>query len=390
MKPLWHSSILIISVVFVGLSGKLIPQEPAEVELPFATEEVTGRHVVTLRHKMTYNVEEKQLSWERLEAELSDDARLSVFPDTISLKEGEPKSFRVLLTVKDGRVEAQPTVVDSDWRTPIQVRLEPRDVRWNDPLVMGDGIAIAGSIVMDTRLDSKPMRWISEIDIESVSIDRLETGTYELSNFAGEGSWDRPNWEIERASVEIFGGLITLSGEGRWGTNEEPRVSLLVQGHGVALQPLLRAFNAPRADQVQARIGGAMKLEAVGRDWNVLNMQIYSEEGTVFLDRRLIYDLLAPAFAEVLTKEQVDEALNNAFGDAQMIPFDQMSLGGALSPDQLVMELPLRNEALNLDIEPRVDRELVWDAYDFLRKMGLENIKSRSFGLENEATVEPQ
>jgi hypothetical protein len=363
---------------------------PEAVDLPFATEDIEGRKLVTLRHKASYNLETKQLSWEVMEADLQGAAKVVVLPGSVSLEEGQPKNFHARLEVRGGIIESQPEIHDEFWTARTQIQLDPRSLRWNEPLILGDDIALIANLFIDTREPEMPIRWIPHLDLHSLTIGRLETGTYLLQNFTADGIWTSPQWKLDNASGEIFGGMIIASGQGRWGTNLTPQVSLDLQGHGVALQDLLRAFNSPRAGQVQARIGGAMRVEAEGRDWRVLNMEFYGEEGTVFIHRQLLYDLLAPSFTEALKKEDVEKALNSVFGDAQMIPFDEMRISGSLSPGKLNMKLPLRNEPLNLLIEPQIDRELVWDAYDFLVKMGLENIRSREFEVEREnPTAQP-
>jgi hypothetical protein len=236
-------------------------------------------------------------------------------------------------------------------------------------------ISLAGQIGIDTRLTTGPLKTLKTLNLETLTVDSLQAGVYDARNLELRGAWDRPRWTLDRFEAEAFGGRLWAFGNGEWGTRERPLVSLEVGAEGIDLQDLLKTFKVARADQIEARVRGRVHLVADGRRWSVLDLDLVGEENTVRLSRELLYEILSPSLTQVLTRKQIDDALDSAFGPQEMIPFRELSFEGGLRPKTLNLRLPLENEVLDLDIEPQIDRELLWDIWDELAKIGMDNIR---------------
>jgi len=351
---------------------------PAD-RLPFSTEETTGSLEIVARHRISWNRKSRELKWHRLNVEIPQVARLEVDPGSYTPGSTENLTLGLHLEVHDGNLDAQWTLRgDETWTAPTDVRLGSRNLTWKDPRVDVQQVSLAGHVAVDTRLTTGPLETLQTLELNQFNVASMKAGGYDARDLALRGAWHRPRWTLERFEAQTFGGRLWASGEGNWGTRERPSVSLEVGAEGIDLQALLKTFKVARADQIEARVAGRMMLEAEGRNWRVLSLDLVGEEGTVKLSRQLLYDILSPSMSEVLTKKQIDEALDSAFGREQMIPFRQLSFEGGLRPETLNLRLPLQNEVLDLDIEPQIDRELLWDLWDELSQIGLDNL--RGFG----------
>lgn len=373
---------LLLGFILIALPFRTTAQEvvPAD-RLPFSTEETTGSLEVVARHRISWNRKSGELKWDRLNVEIPQVARLEVTPGSFTPGAAEDQTLGLHLDVRDGSIETQLTLRgDETWAAPADVRLGSRNLTWKDPRVEVRQVSLAGRLAVDTRLDSGPLKTLKTVELNELRIASLQAGAYDARDLALRGAWRRPAWTLERFEARTFGGRLWASGHGEWGTRERPVVSLEVGAEGIDLQDLLKAFKIGKADQVEARVAGRMLLEAEGRNWKLLNLDLVGEEGTVKLSRQLLYDILSPSMSEVLTKKQIDDALDSAFGRQQMIPFQRVSFEGGLRPETLNLRLPLQNEVLDLDIEPQIDRELLWDLWDELTQIGWENLRGLGSG----------
>ena len=346
------------------------------LQLPLSTQETSGPLTLTVRHRIEWNRPAGTLSWRRLEADLPGEARLSVVPGFFDLRSTETQQIGLRLQMRDGSIEADPLIaIGKDWSSPVRIQLQPRDVAWVDPEVRATSLSVDLRAELDSRLLEGPLRTLQRLDVFRIEVKSVTAGLFEIRDIEARGRWLRPSWTLEEVRASAFSGRLRIEGEGVWEAGSPPLVSLALELEGLDLHELLRAFNIPKADQIRARMSGSMHIKAEGRSWEILDFDLHADEGSVYLDRQLIYDILAPSFSEVLTQEQVAQTLNSVFGDAKMIPFEEMSFRGSLAPDALRLRLPLRNEALDLDIEPRIDRVLLWDIWDKLIETGLENVR---------------
>ena len=343
-------------------------------DLPFSTSETTETLPVKIRHKVRYHIKTGAVDWDLLEVDVGQDAHLILAPGSFDPAAEGLRRFEVRLDVKDGWIEAQSEIDREAWATQATIKLDPRDVRWNDPLIEVKGLAIDGGIALDSRLDMGPLVMLDRLNLSPLKIDSIKAGAYESSDIVIEGLWNRPTWLIQEFEAAIFGGWIEMIGQGQWGTSEPSRLSLAVEVLGVELQQVLQSFNFPRADQIQARVDGDGEIEVEGEKWKRLNFNLRGEKGSVFLTRRLIYDILAPSIVGVLTTEAIDFTLNGFFGDAALIPFDEMSIAGSMDEDILRIQLRFVNDALVLSVDNNIEEAIVWDAWNKLIHSGLKNV----------------
>lgn len=348
---------------------------PAGAQIPFEADETSGPLKLVVRHRVEWTRRTGRLSWDRLEAELPGRVRVSVDPGWIDPTLPEATTISLQVDFIDGRLRADSQLrIDRTWASTIEIALDPRNVAWKDPPVRATGIALDMTIEVDSRIVKDPLRTLRTFELRSLRIDSIQAGPYRVEAIEARGGWRRPNWRIDRFSARGFGGQLEISGEGFWGTDAPPRVSLLVRSDGVDLHALLAAFNIPRADEIAGRLEGRVRVEIEGRRLIRLDVDAGAAEGTLFLSRELLFDILAPQFGESLTREEVDRVLADSFGDAAMIPFDRSALSGSLTEESLALDLRMENRPINLRIEPVVERALLWDTWDALLKAGIENV----------------
>lgn len=349
--------------------------------LPFSSEETTGSLEVVVRHRLTWNRSSGAVSWDRLNVEISELAQIEVEPGSYQPKAEVDQKIGLQMAVRNGRIGAEVTLrPDGTWTAPIQTVLGPRDLQWKQPRVDVRQVALAGNLGLDSSLTDEPLKGLRKLNLAPLKAESLSAGVYEARDVEIRGAWSRPEWLLEHFEARTFEGRLVATGRGVWETVDRPVVSLEVEVEDVDLNALLKAFNVARADQIRARVRGRARLESEGRDWKVLDLDLVGMEGTVFLSRKLLYDILSPSLTEVLTRKQIDDALNSVYGRKQMIPFEELGFEGSLRPRSLNLRLPLRNEVLDLDIEPQIDRELLWDIYDELVEVGAENVRGAQAG----------
>ncbi len=356
--------------------------------LPFRTAETaagtTDSLVLTLRHRVEFDRTANTVTWEQLEAELPERIRVSVAPGQYSLDEATTNTAQIRIDVVDGYLEAEPRLIGAeDFDIPFSLKLEPRDIDWTTPPIEGRGIAVEADFAIDSALADANLPLLARLDLRSLKFDRLHAGLYEIENFAMQGHWDEPEFRLESLRANVFGGELTISGHGRWGTDEDLRLSVDMQVEGVDLTEMLVAFAIPRAAEIRATISGSLHLETLGREWRKLDLDVHGHEGTVYLSRPLLYDILGERFGAGVPRPVIDVTLDGVFGgDEDMIPFREMAFQGSLAGDKLRLVLPLRNDALDILIEPRVDRGLLWDIWDRLVEAAAKNIRADGVKIE--------
>lgn len=354
--------------------------DDSPINLPFSTEETSGELALTIRHKIHWNRGSNTVSWERLEAELPEGrTSVSLLPGAYELEKEEAQQIGIRITVRGGSVEADPEFQREDhWSSPIRFDLaEPRDFEWNNPEVRVIGITVDGDLTVDSRLTEGPLRMLAKLELRRLEIAAVESGIYRVGRIVMEGSWLRPNWTLDRLGGDLYGGRIEITGDGEWGTIDHPLVSLEVRFEGVDATRLLQDFNIPRAGEVRGKLMGSVKLRSDGRHWEVLDFDLRGEEGSVYLDRELIYDIPGLIVEGGLTQEDVDLVLDGSFGDAEAIPFEEVGLAGGLTEETLRLRVPLKTVGGNLDIDfqPRIERAILWDIWDAALGAGLENVR---------------
>ena len=53
-----------------------------------------------------------------------------------------------------------------------------------------------------------------------------------------------------------------------------------------------------------------------------------------------------------------------------------------MSAVELSVVIPIRNEALNIDFEPRVDRALLWEIWTYLKDAGLKDVQMADWKID--------
>jgi hypothetical protein len=182
-------------------------------------------------------------------------------------------------------------------------------------------------------------------------------------------------WQVERLRLAAFGGRLALVGGGWTGQPRPSDAATTLTLERIDVQALLRFLEVPRAGEIEARLGGGIYARVTGGEWSGLALHLETEPGSVRLSRGLIKELLGGALDSKTIEERVEPTLKQYFGDARMIPIDSLRIDGTLGDAQLTLKIPIHNEALSIDFEPRVDRALLWQAWDYLKDAGLRDLE---------------
>ena len=143
-------------------------------------------------------------------------------------------------------------------------------------------------------------------------------------------------------------------------------------------------LNLPRTGEIEATIDGDLAIGISKGEWNHVRVNITGQPGTVRVSRRLLKEILVDYLQNAITQQQLDETLGAFFGSDPMIPLDDLTLEGDLNSQALTLKIPLRNKALNILIEPRIERNLLWDICNYvIRNLGLGRIQGINTSFSN-------
>jgi hypothetical protein len=147
---------------------------------------------------------------------------------------------------------------------------------------------------------------------------------------------------------------------------------------------LMRALKLPRAGELEGRMSGSLAVQVAGGEWRRISLRLRDEPGTVRLSRQMLKDFIAlsykasPGLAQTLSPQRIDAALDGAFGKGTaMIPLEGVAIEGELSSRTLNLKIPAHNQALNLLIEPHIERKVLWDAWRRFKPAGFVRIESK-------------
>lgn len=184
----------------------------------------------------------------------------------------------------------------------------------------------------------------------------------------------RSRWRVDQLNVATFGGSATFTGRGEIGGGQSADVRTTLTLQTVDVQRALRFLQVPRAEEIEARVSGSVYLHILNGDWAAIEVDLYTEPDSVRLSREVIKTILGGSLQPDLIEQRVEPTLTAHFGAARMIPIRSMRIRGRLDHAVLTLAIPLRNDALNIDFEPRIDRAGLWALWEFLRDAGLRDM----------------
>ena len=182
-------------------------------------------------------------------------------------------------------------------------------------------------------------------------------------------------WDLDRLRFEAFGGRLGLTGRGTIQIGEPSDVATTITLEDVNVPEVLRFMKLPRWREVEARVDGRLAIEFRASEWRRLDITLQTRPGTFRLSRRLILDMLANYLPGAITAEQIDMAFDHYFEDAEMIPLADAAITGSLTGRRFDVHVPIRNEALNVELETRVDRATLKLAWERLLRPILERVQ---------------
>jgi hypothetical protein len=189
------------------------------------------------------------------------------------------------------------------------------------------------------------------------------------------------SWETGNTSLKLFDGTLQVHSHGciRPIPMDDRPATITLQSFDITTSTTLKSVDVrkimtvldlPHADEIMALLSGHLQVRFHNGDWQNLDLELYGDPGTVFIGRKLIHTLLTNQLTTILKPEQIDAVLDEKYENRSMIPLEDMVLKGRLEGEKLLMSIPLHNPALKIDIDPRIDRSFIWDAWDLVREKG--------------------
>ncbi len=173
-------------------------------------------------------------------------------------------------------------------------------------------------------------------------------------------------WDLDRLRLEGFGGRLGLAGRGTIQIGAPSDVATTITLENVNVPEVLRFMKLPRWREVEARVDGRLAIEFRGNEWRRLDITLQTRPDSFRLSRRLIKDMLANYLPGAITAEQIDMAFDHYFEAVEMIPLADAAITGSLADRRFDVRVPIRNEALNVELETQVDRatlKLAWERF---------------------------
>jgi hypothetical protein len=183
------------------------------------------------------------------------------------------------------------------------------------------------------------------------------------------------DWTLDRLNLLIFDGMAHITGRGVTDATEPSDVSTTLTMTRIDVRRMMQFLNLPRTGEMEARVSGALGVEIRAGDWARLTVDLKAEPGTAYISRPLLNDLLTPGLGPE-TMAQVDEIITRFFGTDLMIPLEGLTLTGALDRQVLALRIPVRIKTISALLEPRIERDLLWEIWKYLRNAGLKDIES--------------
>lgn len=355
----------------------------APAQLPFVSEETTGTLEINIRHKVRWNRRTGVVAWDRLEIDAPETARFSVEPGAFDPNTTDSQRIIYEFELLEGKLAGATEVRgDRSWRAPVTIRLAPRDASWRDPEIAAKGLALDTDVTFDSRLMDGPLPSLERLVLRKFEVGSISAGVFQVDALTAEGRWLRPDWELDRLEGEIFGGKFSISGQGSWGTEARPSVSMFIRLDAVDIQPMLKAFEVENAEKIFGRIQGGATIAVRGTSWEQLYFEFIGLPGTVFIERQLVNEMNEKWLTAIgfLEAGEADKAIEGEFGDISLIPFERASIQGRLGNDMFFVVLMLENEALNYRIDINLERDVPRLWYDDFLEIALDQIQGISEG----------
>jgi hypothetical protein len=195
----------------------------------------------------------------------------------------------------------------------------------------------------------------------------------------------RSQWQLGHLRIRAFGGQTELSGRGDIAEGRPSDLSTTMTLQGVDVQRILRFLNVPRADEIQARVGGQLGVRVLAGEWDRLDVDLTAEKDSVRVSRRLLIELLSSNTGDAEIEKAATEAFNYQFGTSPMIPIDAMRIRGSLGQTRLSLSIPLSNKAMTIRFEPMVDRATLWEVWGLLQRAGLRDVGDIDWDIKRRA-----
>jgi hypothetical protein len=228
--------------------------------------------------------------------------------------------------------------------------------------------------------------WLDLATSEPLSIAFSHDFSYDPKARDAKFKVVRSDWNLTRVRLALFEGQIDVVARGVIAQTRPTDIRSTVTLKRINITRLLEFMNVPRAREIEAIVSGTLGVEALAGDWKRVDVDLVAHDGTVCVSRVLLHQLLSPAFGGGLEPADVETALNKLFPGEKMIPINGLHIEGNLTGAVLHVSLPLRNEVLNIDLDPNIDAALLWQVWELLQNESLKGIREADWDFEVERT----
>lgn len=173
--------------------------------------------------------------------------------------------------------------------------------------------------------------------------------------------------DAPHARVALFGGVAQARTFVRVLDNRTTDVVASLTLTGIHVRELMSALKLPRAGELEGTAGGRVELEMHGGVFTQADLRLEVEENTAYISRGLLAQLLGFQLNEDLLT-QFNKTMNENFGTSQMLPLAGLTMTGGLKQQLLRLEVPIRNKALDVTLEPRIEGPLLWDFWKYVQR----------------------
>ena len=177
-------------------------------------------------------------------------------------------------------------------------------------------------------------------------------------------------WGLRRMVLSTCGGRVGVWGQGEIVPGQVEDIACTVTLRGVQAQQFMKMLELPREGEIRGELNGWVALDVSRGQWRRVELHLSAREGTAFVSRRLIREILASQLGGGVEPATVDQVIDRVFPGRGMIPFENVRLDGRLGQQKLKVTIPLRNEVLDIKFEPQIDSALLWEAWGLIRDKG--------------------
>jgi hypothetical protein len=173
--------------------------------------------------------------------------------------------------------------------------------------------------------------------------------------------------QVRHAELELFGGQVTAQAAARIDDARTTDLQVTLTLSRIDLRAAMQALALPRAGDLEGLASGELALEMNDRVFTRARVRVEIAEGSGKISRGLLAQMLGFNLNDDVMA-QFEKALTDNYGAERMIPLAGFKLTGGMEAGVLRLTLPIRNEALEVTLEPRIEAPLLWNGWSYVQR----------------------